>query len=244
MAVVADFVVFELEIPVVKKTGSAAVEVEDLSIPALRAVDSGRAELQRELLERLPELRLKYEVAMAAVREAEKLVEDGERAPAFLAKRVQAARSIADAMDKIRNDHPRRLRELCTDTNLRREEHRLRVARNRAQEAVSGLRTTVDHERVRLRRVIEAASADFGVKGQDWEWSAETGFEVLRPGAGRSGLHRSQLDQIRREHQTALTRAAEELALVESDLADATRAWEETKAGYERNRSERTWSVH
>ena len=228
----------------VKKSGSSVAEVEDLTIPGVRAVNSERADLQRGLLEELPELRLKYEVAMAAVREAGKLVEDGERAPAFLAKRVQAARSIADAMDKIRNDHPRRLRELCTDTNLRREEHRLRIARNRAGEVVNGLRGTADNERLRWRRVVEAVSRDFGVKGQDWEWSAESGFEVLRPGAGRSGLERSQLMQVQREHQTALARAAEELAILEADLSEAERSWSDAKAAYEANREARTWSIH
>ncbi len=228
----------------VKKTGAAVVEVEDASLPAVRAVDAGRAALQRELLEVAPDLRLQYAAAMAAVKAAEELVAEGEKSPPYLAKKLQVAREIADKLDRILNDNPRRLRELCADAGLRREEHRLRVARNRAGEVLNGLRGAADNERLRHRRVVDAVSRDFGVKGQDWEWSAETGFEVLRPGAGRSGLERSQLMQVQREHQTALARAAEELAILEADLSEAERSWSDAKAAYEANREARTWSIH
>jgi hypothetical protein len=108
---------------------------------------------------------------------------------------------------------------------------------------VNGLRSTADNERLRWARLLKAASRDFGIQGQDWTWSVETGLEIVRVGAGRSGLERAQLAQVQREHQTALARAAEELALVESDLADAERAWEDAKAAYEKNREARTWSI-
>jgi len=171
-------------------------------------------------------------------------VEEGEKTSRFLEKKLLAAREIADRLNRIVNDTPRKLRESCEDADLRHQEHRLRIARNRAGELVNGLRSTADNERRRWGRVIKAASGDFGVHGTDWKWLEESGLEIVRPGAGRSGLERAQLAQVQREHAQALARAAEELALVESDLADAERAWEDAKAAYEKNREARTWSVH
>ena len=217
---------------------------EDQSVPAVRAADPIRAGLQRELLEELPGLKQQVCEAVVAIDEAKKAVHAGTHTTLFIDRAMERWQPLAERANRIENDNPRRLRELCRDDGLRREERRLIQERNRLQEVCRGLSEPLDKERLSFERLKRQLTADFGLEGSGWRLTEETTLEVLSFREGNANpLNHQQQRALVSERARQVRLAAEELALLEADFAEARQRWEEAARQYERNRMARTWSV-
>jgi hypothetical protein len=225
-------------------TKAATLKTDDQSTPAVRATDPERAQLQRELLEEFPVLREQVREASAAIEKAKNAVHAGTHTQAFIDRAVERWQPLARRLNQIQNDNARRLRDLCRDDVLIREERRLLQERNRLQDVVQELSQPLEKERLAFGRLKRQLTTDFGLEGGGWQLTDETTLEVL---SIREGNAHAMSDQQRRalvaERTRQVRRAAEELALLEADFEEARERFEEAARQYERNRMARTWSV-
>jgi|GEM_PF-1955156 len=213
-------------------------------VPAVRATDPGRAELQRELLEELPVLKRQVREAALAIAEAREAVHTGTHTMLFVDRAMERWQPLARRLNDIQNDHPRRLRESCQDERLKREERQLLQTRNRLQDVVRELSEPLDKERLAFGRLKRQLTSDFGLEGGGWRLTDETTLEILSFREGNvSALGTYEQRSLVEERTRQVRRAAEELALLEADFAEARQRWEEAARQYERNRLARTWSA-